>query len=568
MQDLNKLEERTLKLRRSETEKFKVNEISFDTLNEQPVNSGEIYEELMRLRAENNGFKNQIKQKEKDTDEKNKKLTTDPESELASENNSFWRKITVQHNEMEKTIHQLQRSLEISEGKKSMIKESLVKYIIRSEEQQKKVKRIWVKEQHFRMGRAIEVRFGSQFKTVWEDGEEFRDLHNKLEQLREEREKYEKIKKGLRAKRKQEATASGECSDDSIAKNDYDYQLKLDLKEEKEILSFKISLNQKATQQAQDELDSLKKEKMLFQVELNRIKDEESSKRNGIFKSQYEILNDRYLILSLLGRGGYSEIYKAYDLENWREVACKIHHFDNNWTESLKANYIKHALRENKTHRELNHPRVVRQYDTVEVDNNSFWTILELWNGPDLALYLKKNGVITEKEAKLIISQILSGLKYLNERERRIIHYDLKPQNILFHKGEIKISDFGLWKELERDKEKIELTSQGVGTYWYQPPEWFEVGPDPTMINSKVDVWSVGVIFYELLYGSRPFADKISQTQILQERIILKEAKTIHFPAKPSVSNDTKELIKSMWGYNIESRLSVEEAYFQLINNS
>lgn len=217
---------------------------------------------------------------------------------------------------MEKTIHQLQRSLEISEGKKSMIKESLVKYIIRSEEQQKKVKRIWVKEQHFRMGRAIEVRFGSQFKTVWEDGEEFRDLHNKLEQLREEREKYEKIKKGLRAKRKQEATASGECSDDSIAKNDYDYQLKLDLKEEKEILSFKISLNQKATQQAQDELDSLKKEKMLFQVELNRIKDEESSKRNGIFKSQYEILNDRYLILSLLGRGGYSEIYKAYDLEN------------------------------------------------------------------------------------------------------------------------------------------------------------------------------------------------------------------------------------------------------------
>lgn len=76
--------------------------------------------------------------------------------------------------------------------------------------------------------------------------------------------------------------------------------------------------------------------------------------------------------MSLLGRGGYSEVYKAYDLENCREVACKIHHFDNNWSESLKASYIKHALRENKTHRELNHPRVVKQYDTVEIDSNSF----------------------------------------------------------------------------------------------------------------------------------------------------------------------------------------------------
>lgn len=273
-------------------------------------------QEIMRLREENNEFKDLIKQKENDINDKNRKLKTDPQLELDSENNSYCRKITVQLNEMEKNIQTISRSLAISESKKSMIKESLIKYIIKSEEQQKKEKRLWVKDMHHRIGKSIEVRFGSQFKTVWEDGEEFRELHNKLEQLREEREKYEKIKKGLRAKRKQEATASGEGSDDSIAKNDFEYQLKLDLKEEKEILSFKISLNQKATQQTQEQLDLLKKEKMLFQVELNRIKDEDSSKRNGIFKNQYEILNDRYLILSLLGRGGYSEIYKAYDLEN------------------------------------------------------------------------------------------------------------------------------------------------------------------------------------------------------------------------------------------------------------
>lgn len=247
-------------------------------------------------------------------------------------------------------------------------------------------------------------------------------------------------------------------------------------------------------------------------------------------------------------------------------MACKIHHFDNNWSESLKASYIKHALRENKTHRELNHPRVVKQYDTVEIDSNSFCTILELWSGPDLFLYLKQHGKLPEKEARLIISQILSGLKYLNEREKIIIHFDLKPQNILFHKGEIKISDFGLWKELERDKEIIELTSQGVGTYWYQPPECFEEGPNPAMISPKVDVWSVGVIFYELLYGFKPFGDKQSQKKILQEKIIINQAKQVHFPSKPAVSNETKEIIKKLLSYNIEERLSVEEAYFQLVN--
>ena len=68
--------------------------------------------------------------------------------------------------------------------------------------------------------------------------------------------------------------------------------------------------------------------------EFKRMRDEESSKYCGITtKSQFTVLKERYLILSILGKGGYSEVYKAYDLENCREVACKIHHFDNSWSE-------------------------------------------------------------------------------------------------------------------------------------------------------------------------------------------------------------------------------------------
>ena len=64
-------------------------------------------------------------------------------------------------------------------------------------------------------------------------------------------------------------------------------------------------------------------------------------------------MQEKYLILSLLGKGGYSEVYRAFDLENCRYVACKIHHFDDNWSEPIKDNYIKHALRENEIHKEL-----------------------------------------------------------------------------------------------------------------------------------------------------------------------------------------------------------------------
>jgi tousled-like kinase len=91
------------------------------------------------------------------------------------------------------------------------------------------------------------------------------------------------------------------------------------------------------------------------------MRDEEFSKYCGIHsKLKNAILANKYMILCLLGKGGYSEVYKGYDLENCREVACKIHHFDDSWNETIKESYIKHALRENEIHKELNNRRVVK----------------------------------------------------------------------------------------------------------------------------------------------------------------------------------------------------------------
>ena len=88
---------------------------------------------------------------------------------------------------------------------------------------------------------------------------------------------------------------------------------------------------------------------------------------------------------------------------------------------------FRHALREYNIHKSLEQSRIVRLFDVFEIDNNSFCTVLEYCDGNDLDFYLKQNKSIPEKEARSIIVQTVSALKYLNEIKPPVIHYDLKP---------------------------------------------------------------------------------------------------------------------------------------------
>jgi tousled-like kinase len=202
---------------------------------------------------------------------------------------------------------------------------------------------------------------------------------------------------------------------------------------------------------------------------------------------------------------------------------------------------------------------VVRLIDVFEIHHDSFCTVLEYCEGHDLDFYLKQKKILSEREAKSIVVQLFDALRYLNELVPPVIHYDLKPANIMYHKKLVKITDFGLSKVMETTSTSVtemELTSQGTGTYWYLPPETFQSGPSPPTISSKVDVWSVGIIFYQCLYGKRPFGDGLSQQSILQQQTIL-NAKEVTFPPKPFVTQETKDFIKQCLAYNKEERLDV-----------
>jgi len=344
--------------------------------------------------------------------------------------------------------------------------------------------------------------------------------------------------------------------------------------EQDEILRLRQASLKKEEVDLLSELEKLERERNLHIRELKRIHNEDNSR----FKD-HPTLNERYLLLSLIGKGGFSEVHKAFDIKEQRYVACKVHQLNKDWKDEKKANYIKHALREYDIHKALDHPRIVKLFDVFEIDTNSFCTVLEYCEGNDLDFFLKQHKTIPEKESRSIIMQTVSALRYLNVNVRPpVIHYDLKPGNILLgtgeRSGEIKITDFGLSKQMDEENydpdHGMDLTSQGAGTYWYLPPEVFVQGPNPPKISSKVDVWSVGCIFFQCIYGRKPYGHNLSQAAILENQIIL-NAKEVTFPAKPLITNEAKTFIKRCLTYNAKDRPDVvllsEDEYLKAASN-
>ncbi|XP_051034866.1 serine/threonine-protein kinase tousled-like 2 isoform X3 [Phodopus roborovskii] len=475
---------------------------------------------------------------------------------FVSANCDLRRQIDEQQKMLEKYKERLNRCVTMSK-----------KLLIEKSKQEKMACRDKSMQDRLRLGHFTTVRHGASFTEQWTDGYAFQNLIKQQERINSQREEIERQRKML-AKRKppamgQAPPATNEQKQRKSKTNGAENEtLTLaEYHEQEEIFKLRLGHLKKEEAEIQAELERLERVRNLHIRELKRIHNEDNSQ----FKD-HPTLNDRYLLLHLLGRGGFSEVYKAFDLTEQRYVAVKIHQLNKNWRDEKKENYHKHACREYRIHKELDHPRIVKLYDYFSLDTDSFCTVLEYCEGNDLDFYLKQHKLMSEKEARSIIMQIVNALKYLNEIKPPIIHYDLKPGNILLVNGtacgEIKITDFGLSKIMDDDSynsvDGMELTSQGAGTYWYLPPECFVVGKEPPKISNKVDVWSVGVIFYQCLYGRKPFGHNQSQQDILQENTILK-ATEVQFPPKPVVTPEAKAFIRRCLAYRKEDRIDVQQ---------
>ena len=206
-----------------------------------------------------------------------------------------------------------------------------------------------------------------------------------------------------------------------------------------------------------------------------------------------KIIAERYMLVTALGEGGMADVYLAVDTILNREVAIKI----------LRGELGKDPVallrfqREANAVSKLNHPNVVDVYDVGEYEGRHY-IVMEYVRGRTLKQLISQRGALQADEAVNIMIQLTSAVQHAHENN--IIHRDIKPQNVLVKDdGTVKITDFGI--ALAHDAVQLTQTNAVLGSAHYLAPETTR-GETPT---NQVDIYALGIVFYELLTGSVPF---------------------------------------------------------------
>ncbi|MDD7149380.1 MAG: Stk1 family PASTA domain-containing Ser/Thr kinase, partial [Mycoplasma sp.] len=204
-------------------------------------------------------------------------------------------------------------------------------------------------------------------------------------------------------------------------------------------------------------------------------------------------ISDRYQIIKSIGEGGLANVYLAYDTILERNVAVKVLRGDLANDEKFVRRFQREALQASS----LSHPNIVEVYDVGE-DNGEYYIVMEYVEGKHLKGLLKKRGKLTIPEVVDIMIQVTSGLTVAHDSY--IIHRDIKPQNIMIlDNGLVKLTDFGI--ALAMNSTQLTQTNSVMGSVHYLPPE----GASGKGATLQSDIYSLGILMYELLTGKLPF---------------------------------------------------------------
>lgn len=243
-----------------------------------------------------------------------------------------------------------------------------------------------------------------------------------------------------------------------------------------------------------------------------------------------QTLNNRYKILSLLGRGGMGEVYLANDEQTKGRVAVKI--LARQLTSHPEA--LERFRREAKTLRQVEHPNIVKFIDAFEHDEQ-FVIVMEYVGGGSL-FDLLKEGALPIERARQVALDLCDAL--IRAHRLNIIHRDIKPENVLLDEnGTPKLADFGV----ARLNEGTRMTRSGtqVGTPHYMPPEAWE-GKE---LDAQADIWSLGVMLFEMLSGQFPFDG--NTPPMVMNKIFTSELPDLK-KLRKDVPNDLVQIVKRM----------------------
>lgn len=205
-------------------------------------------------------------------------------------------------------------------------------------------------------------------------------------------------------------------------------------------------------------------------------------------------INGRYKIKELIGGGGMSNVYLAHDMILDRDIAIKILRYDFSNEEELRRRFQREALSTTS----LAHPNIVNIFDVGE-DGSVHYLVMEYVPGKTLKEYIIEHSPVSPERAVEIMKQLTSALAHAHHNQ--IVHRDIKPQNILMDaEGNVKISDFGIAMALSATS--YTQTNSVLGTVHYLSPEQARGGT----ANKKSDIYSLGIVMYELITGKLPFS--------------------------------------------------------------
>ena len=249
------------------------------------------------------------------------------------------------------------------------------------------------------------------------------------------------------------------------------------------------------------------------------------------------IVKDYIVDRRRIGKGSFSTIYKCYQKQTKKEFALKEIVIDRKKNVNVK--------REFEIMRKLNHKNIVKIHDViVDTQLNNIYFIMDYYENGDLSSFLNKTP-LKEKFARKYMKQLSEGLRYL--LDNNIIHRDLKPQNILLSNNfEIKITDFGFATYYSENK----VINTLCGSPMYMAPEIITRNG----YDHKSDLWSVGIILYEMLHGYTPF----NVSNFLD---LIKEIKKSNIMIHADISTDCKDLIDKLCKTNPLERIEWKEFF-------
>jgi serine/threonine-protein kinase len=261
---------------------------------------------------------------------------------------------------------------------------------------------------------------------------------------------------------------------------------------------------------------------------------------------------NNYKILSQLGEGGMASVYLAEHITLGLPVALKILAKEFAHNENIRKRFLAEARNMFK----MSHPNIIKVTDLIE-EGDTVAFVMEYIEGDTLKEYLERKGKLNNDEIKTIFKQMLEAVGYVHSQN--LVHRDIKPSNFMLDKkGIVKLLDFGIAKNTDTSSAEYTQTGTGVqmGTLMYMSPEQVN---ETKSVTAQSDIYSLGVVLWQMVVGQKPYDTKTLSTFQLQSKIVNENLALTNTNWDASIQKATHK--------NIDSRYTSAQHFFNDLQN-